>query len=144
MVYIGHNFYELLKKYSSCCTGYQTPLRLIFVDNLVQRYFLFIFWSFGNIGFWQKVDFHLSRCYGRDNCCTFHYFLWTDSIKLSLLFSYIVGSLYFWRIRFSRLFVWQIYTWKPFLPALWMVRKYISLFLHMQPRADHLPANLHA
>ena len=32
-------------------------------------------------------------------------FSWTDSIKpRRLLFSYIVGSLYFWRIRFSRLF----------------------------------------
>ena len=32
---------------------------------------------------------------GGENCCTFHYFSQTDSIKPSLLFSYIVGSLYF-------------------------------------------------
>ena len=40
----------------------------------------------------------------RENCCTFHKFSWTDSIKPSHLLSYIEGSLYFWRIRFSRLF----------------------------------------
>ena len=50
-----------------------------------------------------------------ENCCTFS---WTDSIKPSLLSSWIVGSLYFWRILFVcffRLFIQINHLPKPLL-----------------------------
>ena len=40
-----------------------------------------------NIGFWRKAEYRSSRCKGRENYFTYHWFSWTDSIKTSLLFS---------------------------------------------------------
>ena len=57
--------------------------------------YFYIFWSFWTVGFtsfiWNCESFSQlgATCRRREGCCIFHYLSWTDSIKLSLLFSNI-------------------------------------------------------
>ena len=68
--------------------------------------FISLFEGWRNIRIFLVVrDLSLFQWCWENQSQYFYFFSWTDSIKRSLLFSYIVGSFYFWRIRFSRLFI---------------------------------------